>query len=335
MSASRLWFVGVTLIVLAGVCPFASAGTIRHDAADPAAYLDLAGLPEYACVGRFDMSTNWGEYMASGTLIAPDWVLTAGHVVADATSLTFSIGGSIHAASKWLAHPKWRGDLLGGYDIGLVKLGTPVADAIAPAILYAGSDELGAVGTAVGFGMTGTGETGAVIFDGQKRAGQNVIDALYGNNPRKTRLLLSDFDNPDDPADNVFGSELPLDLEYLIAPGDSGGGVFIDLGSGPILAGVHSFIGAFDEGPDADYGDISGHIRVSAFGEWIDRVLSGRGGGSKGRGKAHPKEASGLGFVGDPAFVNLPAGAGAVPEPATLSLLALGACLALLRRRRA
>jgi len=321
------------LMVLAGLASSAYSGVIRDDRSDTL-YLNLAAAPQFDGVGRIDFSIGSTNYLASGTLIAPDWVLTAAHVVGDATSLTFSVGGQSYAAAKWLAHPKWNNELLGGYDIGLMQLTDSVPDAVTPASLYTGSEELGATGTSVGFGRTGTGVTGAIAPAGTKRAGQNVIDAFFSRNPKKTpRIFLSDFDNPDDPTDNVYGLETPLDLEYLIAPGDSGGGVFIDFdgdGLGPLLAGVHSFGASFDEEMDFDYGDISGHTRVSVFNKWIDKAIAGGGGrGNKGgNGKGRGGRPS-LYLVDQPLDM-----AGVVPEPATMLLLVVGGLAVLLRRRK-
>lgn len=321
MKVSKHLCFSMALAMLVSVVPASWGGTIRHDRAD-SLYVSLGAEASYASVGRFDFTATSGSYIASGTLIADDWVLTAAHVVDETTSLDFSIGGQTYAAKKWLAHPKWTRDLLGGYDIGLVQLSSPVPEAITPAVRYTGSDELGAVATSAGFGMTGTGLTGAVTFDGKKRAGQNVIDAFYARK-KKPRIMLSDFDNPDDLGDSAYGSPIPEDLEYLIAPGDSGGGLFIDFGSGPLLAGVHSFGASFDGLTDLDYGDVAGHTRVSAFDKWIHAMLSvGRGRGS-GKGGGH-----GGGPLSGSAGVANP-----VPEPVSATLLALGG-LTLLRRRR-
>jgi hypothetical protein len=267
----------LTLVaILAVVTASGHAGTIRHDVMDEV-YLNF-GL-SFGNVGQVAFSTDSGNYLGSGTLIAPQWVLTAGHVVEDATQWTFYLGGNAYSArpGNLVAHPGWDGDLLSGYDIGLAKLDAPVdvqAMGISPADLYTGSSELGNVGTSVGFGRTGTGLTGAVTYDGRKRAGQNVIDEFYEPLPpgETPRILLSDFDSGSW-FDNVLsGQRQPLNLEYLIAPGDSGGPVFIPGGDGWVLAGVHSFVMGLDGYANSDYGDISGHTRVSAFDDWIGYV---------------------------------------------------------------
>jgi len=323
--SKTLVFICVAAVLVAAALP-ASAITIRNDRKQQL-YLDLGALPQYASVGRIDEKTAGSAYIGSGTLIDQDWVLTAAHMVDDATALTFTIGGNTYAAAKdqWFFYPSWTGDLLAGYDIGLVKLETPVTT-VAPAVRYTGSAEFGTVGTMVGFGMTGTGKTGAKTFDGQKRGGQNMIDSYVGKLATAARILLVDFDSGKK-NDNRYGLAAPLNLEGLIAPGDSGGGLFIGDGAAARLAGVTSFIGAFDGRTDSDYGDVGGFTRVSAFNSWIDSyvpswindtisTISSRLGA--------PLAELSLGADGAVAVI---------PEPASLALLVLGLGAIAARRR--
>lgn len=242
-----------------------SGATIRDD--QPAGgYLDLGANPAYASVGLF--VNSWG-YTGNATLIAPNWVLTAAHVLAAATAGTFTINGNAYLSSQLVVHPGWTGNAFNGYDLALVRLTTPVLD-VTPASLYLGSSELGQVGAFVGYGFTGTGLTGWQTLDNQKRAFQNVIDGDFGN---PSVLLGSDFDNPHTPADNDFGDSTALLLEGCVAPGDSGGGVFLYEDSQPYLAGVISFVAGRDGSGNSDYGDVSGFGRVSTFAPWIASVV--------------------------------------------------------------
>ena len=54
-------------------------------------------------------------------------------------------------------------------------------------------------------------------------------------------------------------------LEFMIAPGDSGGGMFI----GNKLAGINSFLMAADKKPDGTYGDEAAFTRISLYVDWI------------------------------------------------------------------
>ena len=199
--------------------------------------------------------------------------------------------------------------------------------------MYTGSGELGGAGVSVGYGMTGTGLTGVTVYDGLKRAGENTIDAFYMSHPRKApTIFLSDFDSGN-PADNSFGSATPLDMEYLAALGDSGGGVFVDFdgegGLDPLLTGVHSFVAWFDEAGDSDYGDISGHTRVSEFTDWINKVMKRGGGKGNGKGRGRPSNS-----YSDYSSVQILDSANLTPEPGSLAMLVLGGVALITRRRK-
>lgn len=305
--------------LLLASAPIASAMTIRADRSQ-SSYLSLGASKAFASVGQFVGTSDTSGFYASGTLISSTWVLTAAHVVEDATSLTFNVGGTSYQAQSWTAYSAWTGDLWAGYDIALVQLTTAVTNVTA-ATRYTGSSEYGATAVTVGYGMTGTGITGATTFDSQKRAGTNTID--YFEN---SRLFLTDFDNPTNRRDNVIGSATATTLEMASAAGDSGGGLFVaDRFGNYYLAGVVSFGASLDGSTNSDYGDLSGYTRVSAFNSWIDSVIgiSVTTSTTTGQGR-HPFGARGH----DLEFSQ-------IPEPTSLMLLLIAGGLMLNRRRQA
>ena len=291
-----------------------SSGGVRRDDVADSEFLNLAASALYQSVGKFTYSVGSGSYIASGVLISPEWVLTAAHVTAGnnfigggISNLNFSLdteGGVLSfAAAEWLTHPGWAstsGNLWSGYDIGLVRLSSSVT-AVQAASLYLQETMNVQTGTIVGYGSTGTGLTGYnAVTAGTKRAGQNMIDAQGAGFPISSNLLFVDFDQPGVPAESLVGDDTPLALEYLAAPGDSGGGLFITQNSQTFLVGVTSFIWGYqDETANADYGDLAGFTSTTAYAGWISSV------------------------TGVP-----------IPEPSTGSMLAIPVALGLLRRRK-
>src|SRR5688572_2437377 len=104
-----------------GSATFSVGGTVRHDQSD-SSYRNLSS--SYASVGKLNWTDSGASYLASGTLIAPNWVLTAGHCTdGQAVSrMSFALGGSTYTAAQWIPHPQWNGNLSSGFDIGLVRL---------------------------------------------------------------------------------------------------------------------------------------------------------------------------------------------------------------------
>ena len=257
----------------------ASAGII-DDSANDADHIDLANQPQYDAVGvvkRFGTSID-----SSGILIAPGWVLTAAHTIpsgnATATD-TWTFGSEVRLIDDTFRHPSFGG-IANGYDIALHKLATPITT-ITPAQLYTGSasDLIGETLTYVGYGKSGTGSTGATIPFGTKRAGVNNGEQLgYTIDPGganeaiySDQILFADMDDPPGGPQygNPLGSPLPLNLEYLIALGDSGGGLFVEQGGQHYVAGVHSIAFDFDPFGTFGYGDIMGSTTIEQSLAWI------------------------------------------------------------------
>ena len=129
-----------------------------------------------------------------------------------------------------------------GADFALFKLSSSLPGSNAR--LYLGDTVSLAGQTAVytGGGKTGDGDTGA---NGPRKllAGTNVIDGLgvdFGDGI-VTNIAASDFDDPGPQGKNG------TNLEMGLSDGDSGGGLWVDLGEGYKLAGVHSAVSDPDE----------------------------------------------------------------------------------------
>ena len=253
----------------------AAAITIRHDVPE-ADYLALGALPKYASAGHVRGGTTCA--VAGGVVINPEWILSAAHCVPGGVggqSVDFKLGPDntnpdiTIDADNWFRHSSYT-NVAGGNDVSLIHLTQPVLS-VTPVRLYRNSDEVGQQYTNVGYGRFGTGLTGDNQPRGTKRGGQNTINRL-GNfiSGVSTNVILSDFDNPNNPGDSSMGSTVPLPLEAQVGLNDSGSPWFIENNGLVYVAAITSFRANGDGTDNSDYGDISGGTRVSRNITWID-----------------------------------------------------------------
>jgi hypothetical protein len=231
--------------------------TIRDDEPD-SDYIALGNAAAFAAVGTFDANLT-----GCGILIAPDWVLTAAHLILNASSGTFTLDGISYSATQLITDPNWDGNSSDGNDFALAHLSTSLT-AIPPPPLYTGSLSLGQTATFIGYGLTGNGLTGYRTLDGQKRGFQDIVGVNNPNFGNTNFVFGATFDSPANGA---------LPLEGCVAPGDSGGGVFVNDGSQYLLAGVISFVASTNGAPRSVYSNISGFDSILPAMPWITDVV--------------------------------------------------------------
>lgn len=257
MNASR-WFQHLLrwLTVMGGTAAgFALAGT-RDPGTPDERYVEFG--QQFPFVVEIQNMIDCGKcekvhpQKASAVTIKPHWLLTAAHVVKDSTDNVAIVDGEAFQLAYVVWHKEFEEGKLGWHDIALCyspkdfnrKFYTP---------LYRKADEVGKPVTIAGFGAHGTFATGATQLDSRRRAGHNKIAAEENATliclPRKQGRMA---------------------LEFIIASGDSGGGLFI----GNELAGINSYVAAADKNPDSSYSDEAAFTRVSLYVDWIEQQIA-------------------------------------------------------------
>lgn len=120
---------------------------------------------------------------------------------------------------------------------------------------------VGDVVTLAGFGRSGFGNYGyttAASFT-NRRIGGNTIESFTMGDGGEAEIFRYTFHHPE-----TAGS-LGNDVETIIAPGDSGGPVLVEMGE------TYGFVGisTFTEGFGGLFGDIGGGVVLEPYYDWI------------------------------------------------------------------
>lgn len=259
MTTHAAILLGTTLATLA----------IAHDI-DEARYVELgAELPAVVQVGG----------MGSGTVIAPEWVLTAAHVpemlqrMRPEAALFVTVGetrievAEVHVAPQRAAEAEL-------HDIALLRLKSPVEAEIEPIGFWRDIPRSGQDVVIAGWGVLAVADKGIELSPAAmaaptraRRAGRNVIDRYEPD----TGLLYGDLDAPGE----------GVDLEAGPSIGDSGGPALVRVagqdGSPATwrIAGVLALIDDTDQDRIlGEYGEEFGMTSVVGHLDWIESLVA-------------------------------------------------------------
>ncbi|GIV02247.1 MAG: hypothetical protein KatS3mg015_1077 [Fimbriimonadales bacterium] len=228
----------------------------------PAASI-LPGLvtADYPWVGKWGSSS----FNTTAVAIGPYWLLTARHTVGSS--------GNTGWKFKLDDYPTEYHSVLvirhATDDIALVKVDQPLPGWYEP---YTGTQDVGAIGTLVGYGNTGVWNGSQWSYTssyGTKRFGTNRMTFAQFVNLGSIQgfFLIGDFDGN---GVDTWGDGGPLQTEVTLGSGDSGGPTLMLVNGRYQVIGIHSWIGSVSGGPPPpQYGSVFGDIRVAAYASFI------------------------------------------------------------------
>jgi V8-like Glu-specific endopeptidase len=228
----------------------------------------------------------------TGTLLSDGFtILTAGHCVTTAygaaLASNIAVGflgpaGSVSVAvSSVTVNPGYTGDSTVGGDLAVIHLAAPPPSFAVGYALYTGSTPSGPEVIA-GYGITGTGATGANGSYGSLNAGENVYVTTGAHFSWSSTLLIGEFYDSSNPSTNALGSILDPSPyaaadQVDISHGDSGGPSFYngfligvhDLGICYTTGNVCSVPPAINSSNNSYFGDLYADVSVASNSSWI------------------------------------------------------------------
>ncbi|HEY1816339.1 MAG TPA: trypsin-like serine protease [Kofleriaceae bacterium] len=196
----------------------------------------------------------------SGTLVAPDVVLTAGHC-ADinpqrivAGTVNYELGGVAVDVAATIAHP----DSASSYDVAALALATPVPGIAPGALGTACTFAEFAAGTPVelvGFGLTNDAATGT---NTQLNAASTVVTDATCTGDEGCRPSIA-------PGGEFAAGGDGIDT----CNGDSGGPVYLATPRGEVVVGV---VSRGTSGAHSPCGDGGIYVRTDKIAAWLDEV---------------------------------------------------------------
>jgi hypothetical protein len=239
----------VLLVIIYGTLSF--SGTIDPNTPDEK-YINYGLKFPYIgqIIGRKQDDTSY-----SGSVVAykNNIIITAAHIFHNNKTAVVIFSTKLLPVKKIVIHKNYDYEKFGRHDIAVCLVSGDIGLDWYPDI-YKNNQENGSICSLAGYGSTGTFITGILPSkESKKRAGSNFIDAV-------NEYLL--FCSPSVKTGKT-------ELEFIIAPGDSGGGLFI----GNDLAGIHSGVieDKINKGK-SKYGAVSAHTRVSVYKDWIENT---------------------------------------------------------------
>ncbi|MGD0497320.1 MAG: trypsin-like serine protease [Bryobacteraceae bacterium] len=234
----------------------------------------------------------------SGTLLMDGWtILTAGHCVTSsygspiASNITVTFLGPSGTVSDTVSsvsvNPGYTGDSTQGDDLAVLKLHNAAPYFATGYPLFDGAPTT-APDVVAGYGVSGTGLTGANGSYGVLRAGENAYATTGEIFGWSSTLLIGEFYKSGAPSTNALWDSYGLDPnpydaadEVDISHGDSGGPSFYD----GELIGVHdlgiclssqdspdtcSVPPSLNTSDNSYFGELYGDVSVSANADWIE-----------------------------------------------------------------